>query len=266
MSEHDQVFGEAAWRPKGSRIDTREQSTSAPIQWSAAAGGRSDVLDPSAVMDLQRLAGNSAVGAALEEQDRSPVHDVINSGGGSPLPEEVAGEMSHRLGQDFSDVRVHTGGQAHDSAVAVNAQAYTVGNNVVFQRDKYDPGSDSGKLMLAHELTHVVQQRNGPVDGSDAGGGIRVSDPSDRFEREASANAETVMSGPAPAAPGAAVQREMDSDEEELQTFVQRESDSDEEEELQTFVQRESDAYDEEELQTFVQRDESEEDQEDAVG
>ncbi len=248
MPEQDHDLGDAAWRPKGSRIDTREEPAVAPAKWSAAAGGRSEVLDPAAVMDLQRLAGNSAVGAALEDQDRSPVHDVVNSGGGSALPAEVAGEMSQRLGHDFSDVRVHTGGQAHDSAVAVNAQAYTVGNNVVFQRDKYDPGSDSGKLMLAHELTHVVQQRHGKVDGSDAGGGIRVSDPSDRFEREASANAEAVMSTPAPAAAGPAVQREVDEDEEEVQMFAQREMDEDEE------------------VQTFVQRDESEEEQEDAEG
>ena len=128
------------------------------------------------------------------------MHDVVNSGGGSPLAPDVQEEMQGRLGHDFSDVRVHNDSQAHESAQSVNAHAYTVGSNVVFQRDKYDPGSAEGKTMLAHELTHVVQQRSGPVDGSAAGGGIKVSDPSDRFEREASANAERVMAGPAPSA------------------------------------------------------------------
>jgi hypothetical protein len=92
----------------------------------------------------------------------------------------------------------------------VNAHAYTVGHNIVFQRDRYDPASDHGRTTLAHELTHVVQQRSGPVDGTDAGGGIKVSDPSDRFEREAVANAERVLSvpGPATVSPSpAAVQR-----------------------------------------------------------
>ena len=56
---------------------------------------------------------------------------------------------------------------------AVNANAYTVGSNIVFQRDRYDPGSPDGKVTLAHELTHVVQQRSGPVDGTPAGGGSR---------------------------------------------------------------------------------------------
>ena len=107
--------------------------------------------------------------------------------------------MEGRFGQDFGDVRVHNDGAAHESAKSVNAQAYTVGSNIVFQRDKYDPASDAGKHMIAHELTHVVQQRNGPVDGTDAGGGVKISDPSDRFEREAVSNADRLMSAPAAA-------------------------------------------------------------------
>jgi len=104
--------------------------------------------------------------------------------------------MEGRLGHSFSDVRVHTGEAAHNSAMSVNAHAYTVGSNIVFQRDKYDPGSDAGRTMIAHELTHVVQQRTGPVDGTATGTGVRVSDPSDRFEREAAATAERAMSAP----------------------------------------------------------------------
>ena len=121
--------------------------------------------------------GNSGVGALLNDEERSPVHDVITSGGGSPLAPEVRDEMQGRLGHDFSDVRVHNDSRAHESAQSVNAHAYTVGSNVVFQRDKYDPSSAEGKTMLAHELTHVVQQRSGPVDGTAAQGGIKVSDP-----------------------------------------------------------------------------------------
>ena len=98
--------------------------------------------------------------------------------------------------------------------------------------------------MLAHELTHVVQQRRGPVDGAPAAGGINVSDPSDRFEREAAANAERVMAAPtpephSPTAPGAApavVQREAGGEEEEEEptaqgTFVQRQEGQEDEEE-----------------------------------
>ena len=59
----------------------------------------------------------------------------------------------------------------------MNAHAYTVGSNVVFQRDQYDPGSDAGRTMLAHELTHVVQQRSGPVDGTPTGAASRSVTP-----------------------------------------------------------------------------------------
>lgn len=232
MRSHDHDNAESSLRPKASRIVERP---SAPVM-QAAAAGRTEVLDAPSVLDLQRAVGNAGVGALLEE-DRSPVHDVVNSGGGSPLAPDVREEMQGRLGHDFGDVRVHTDSSAHDSAKAVNAHAYTVGSSVVFQRDKYDPASTDGKTMLAHELTHVVQQRSGAVEGTPAAGGIKISDPSDRFEREASANAARVMSDPVPSAAAAApastpspaaVQRE--AEEEEVQTFVQRQDEEAEEE------------------------------------
>lgn len=195
--EHE---GEAAFRPRGDRPEREEHD----LMGKAAAAGRADVLGPAGMLGLQRTVGNAGASAVVEEE--SPVHGVIRSGG-APLDAGVREDMEARFGTDFSGVRVHTGGQASESAKSVNAQAYTVGDNIVFQDGKYDPASDSGKHMLAHELTHVVQQRNGPVDGTDAGGGVKVSDPSDRFEREASANADRVMSAPAPAP---AVQRHED--------------------------------------------------------
>ena len=226
MRERDNQHDlDATFRPKGDRVERDDHD----LLGRAAAAGRPDVLGPAGLMGLQRTVGNAGA-ASLVEEDRSPVHDVINSGGGAPLPTETRADMESRFGQDFGDVRVHTDTAAHESAKSVNAQAYTVGSNIVFQRDTYDPGSDAGRHMLAHELTHVVQQRNGPVDGTDAGGGVQVSDPSDRFEREAVAHADHVMAAPAAAA--APVQRqEEDAGEEEVQTFVQREEAPEEEQE-----------------------------------
>ena len=182
--------------------------------------GRTDVLTPSAVMHLQKTAGNASVSAALEEQEPSLVKDVVRSGGGSPLDRDTRGFMESRLGADFSDVRVHTDGKATESARSVQAYAYTVGNDVVFQSDKFAPDSDSGQRMLAHELTHVVQQRSGPVAGTRAPGGIQISNPSDSFEQAAESSADHVMSSSAPstesvAAAPAAVQREATEGEEE---------------------------------------------------
>ncbi|WP_418959675.1 DUF4157 domain-containing protein [Streptomyces tritici] len=203
MHGHEQGHDHDAECPAGPRPKADQDAAGAPdaLLLKAAAGGRADALGPAGMLRLQRALGNNGVGAALQ---RSSVHDVVNSGGRA-LDPEVRGDMEARLGHDFGDVRIHTDSAAHDSAKAVNAHAYTVGSHVVFQRDAYDPGSHRGRTTLAHELTHVVQQRSGPVDGTETAGGIKVSDPSDRFEREAVATAERAMAAPAPVAP---VQRE----------------------------------------------------------
>jgi len=188
MHEHRYDERIETLRPAASRID---QNVSAHTG-KAAASGRTDALGAEEILGLQRSIGNAGVSSMLEEE-RSPVHDVISSGG-RPLEPEVRTDMEARMGHDFSDVRVHDDSAAAASASAVNAHAYTVGSNIVFQRDTYNPGSNEGRTTLAHELTHVVQQRSGPVDGTSAPGGIKVSDPSDRFEREAASNADQVMS------------------------------------------------------------------------
>ncbi len=263
MHEHQYEERGESLRPKASRIDDQSGAHAGP----AAAAGRKDALGADDILGLQRSVGNAGV-TSLMEEEQSPVHDVISSGG-RPLEPDVRTDMESRMGHDFSDVRVHDDSSAAASAQAVNAHAYTVGSNIVFQRDQYDPSSAAGKTTLAHELTHVVQQRSGPVEGTSAPGGIKVSDPSDRFEREASANADRVMSAPAAvqtlSTSGPAVQREAaGEDEEELQgLFVQRHGgdDHDHEEAVQgLFVQREAPEEDEEAVQgLFVQREEEEE-------
>jgi hypothetical protein len=199
----------------------------------AADGGAS-------IMRLQREAGNAAVARLLDDEaggsdeagaadeqsaaDQSPVLGVIGSGG-APLDAGVRSTMETGLGADFGDVRIHTDEPAAASAQSVQARAYTVGSDVVFDKGAYQPGSPEGMHTLAHELTHVVQQRSGPVDASPAAGGIAVSDPSDRFEQAAEASAEQfVTSGPltesesdteAGAPVEAGVQREVVEEEED---------------------------------------------------
>src|ERR1700724_1594779 len=206
--------------PESHQAPSRRKDAAESVGPEALMHGRTDVLTPSAVMHLQNRAGNPTVTAALEEQETSPVKDVVGSGSGSPLDKDTRGFMESRLGADFSDVRVHTDAKASDSARSVQAYAYTVGSDVVFQSGKYEPDSDSGKRMLAHELTHVVQQRSGPVAGTPAPGGIQISNPSDRFEQAAEGSADRVMSSASVAAPvsasaaPASVQREEDEEEE----------------------------------------------------
>jgi Domain of unknown function (DUF4157) len=103
---------------------------------------------------VQRRASSSATGLA---EAPSSVNDVLNSPG-QPLDADTRAFFEPRFDHDFSTVRVHSDMKAMESSRAVNATAYTVGNDVVFKRGAYQPSSLAGMHLLAHELTHVVQQ------------------------------------------------------------------------------------------------------------
>lgn len=87
-----------------------------------------------------------------------PIVNEVVSSPGQPLDPIARGFMEPRLGHDFSRVRIHTDAKAAESAQAIGAVAYTVGQNVVFGAGQYAPGAAQGHRLLAHELTHVVQQ------------------------------------------------------------------------------------------------------------
>lgn len=85
---------------------------------------------------------------------------------GEPLPQTLRHDMEQRFGHDFSQVRVHSGSYASQSAADINANAYTVGHDIVFGAGRFRPGTHEGRHLLAHELTHVVQQRGGESSAS----------------------------------------------------------------------------------------------------
>jgi hypothetical protein len=128
-----------------------------------------------------------AAGPAIDPRAPSLVRDVIGSPG-RPLDASTRASMEPRFGYDFSQVRVHNDERAAESARTVSANAYTAGNHVAFGRGQFAPGTMGGNRLIAHELTHVVQQSRETVDGSPIGNGLYVSHPSDRFEQSASAS------------------------------------------------------------------------------
>lgn len=111
-------------------------------------------------LQLEAVGGNSAGMTAPPV-----VHDVINSGG-QPLDRSTRGFMEARFGYDFSNVQIHDDALAHQSSTDINAHAYTRSNHVVFAAGQYQPNTNFGRRLLAHELVHVVQQRNGVVSTS----------------------------------------------------------------------------------------------------
>lgn len=160
------------------------------------AGTRAGTAD--ALLDLQARAGNAAVSRTVEEAGGAgtAIADRIRSaaGGGSALPVQPRQQLEQQLGSDLGAVRVHHGRAADSLAREMQAQAFTTGSDIFFRAGAYNPSTPGGLHLLAHEAVHTVQQRQGPVAGTAATGGINLSDPSDRFERAAETTAAQVVS------------------------------------------------------------------------
>ena len=97
-----------------------------------------------------------------------PLNNKINSskGSGASLDKETQSFMSGRFGADFSKVKIHADDESAAMNNEINAKAFTVGNDIYFNKEQYKPGTQEGKQLLAHELTHVVQQKSSPAHGS----------------------------------------------------------------------------------------------------
>ncbi|MFC4360605.1 DUF4157 domain-containing protein [Halobium salinum] len=110
---------------------------------------------PECEAELQRAA-TTATTSAVDTETASLIQE--SRSGGQPLPDAVRTEFEPRFGRDFGTVRVHTGRRADEAARAVDAQAFTLGRDIVLRSDTYRPEKSDGRRLLAHELTHVVQQ------------------------------------------------------------------------------------------------------------
>lgn len=149
---------------------------------SAASGGECEECKKE---KLQRRKGQG------EEPESVPgmVHDVLSTPG-NPMDRATRGFMEPQFGHDFGNVRVHADDRAAESARSVNALAYTVGLDVVFGAGQYVPGRPSGQRLLAHELTHVVQQGHA---GRNLQRKLEIGRPDDAEEHEADRVADRVV-------------------------------------------------------------------------
>lgn len=174
-----------------------------------AAGDASSLLSALGNSRVQRLMRSAALHRAADGS--GTVDDAVakqiqaKRGSGQPLDEGVRRQMEPSLGQDFSDVRVHADGEADALNRAVQAEAFTTGKDIFFRSGKYNPGSSDGQKLLAHELTHVVQQGSVPPSSE-----MTVSSPDDASEREAGQVADSFNAGGQ-----AAVSRQAGGEEEE---------------------------------------------------
>ncbi len=164
-----------------------------PSPWSPQSLSASPAND--ALMPGQRVAAHP--GEALVPSQDGDIGQAIRAaaGGGSPLGADTHATLATGLGADLRDVRIHHDGEADRLARAVDAVAFTSGQDIFFRAGTYDPHSRDGQRLLAHETIHTVQQAAGPVAGTTGGGGLAISDPADSFEREAERGAERLLGG-----------------------------------------------------------------------
>ncbi len=170
---------------------------------------------PEAILTLQRAYGNRFVQRLLAKSNsvqREPVGlaggEVSSElqgrieqarGGGQALDSNVGAHIGQALGADFSNVRVHTDSQSDTLNRSLSAKAFTLGSDIFFSQGAYNPGSSSGQALLAHELTHVVQQGAGRVNKAQTK--LTVGPAGDKYEEEADEVARQVRRAPASPAP-----------------------------------------------------------------
>lgn len=152
------------------------------LQRECACGGTPGLAGECAECRKKRLTLQRRSDGQAEPNVVPPiVHEALRLPG-QPLGATTRASMEPRFGHDFSKVRVHADAKAAESARAVNALAYTVGRDVVFRMGQYTPGAREGRKLLAHELTHVVQQGNATESSSEP---LTVGDAWDGWEDEA---------------------------------------------------------------------------------
>jgi Domain of unknown function (DUF4157) len=173
----------------------------------SASSGKSPAEGPDiAAQNGKHNAATAVQRQATESTPQASAPPALDQSAGHPLDSGTRAFMEPALGQDFGQVRVHTDAQAGQAAQDLSANAFTTGNDIYFAPGQYNPSGTAGRGLVAHELTHVVQQSQGTVSPG-------ISQPGDAHELQAEAVQSAVVTnaaGPVPEAPSVmpAVQRD----------------------------------------------------------
>jgi Domain of unknown function (DUF4157) len=180
----------AAERERAAELVPVRPAEPAPAQVRAPSVGTNSAY----ARMLQRFGTRSQGAGPLDPEIGSSIGAARS--GGAPLPSAVQADMERQFGTDFSAVRVHTGARSDELNRSVQAEAFTTGTDIFFSAGSFDPAGTQGRELLAHELTHVVQQTAGF-----SGGDARVSHPRDPAETQARAVARAVAATSVGSAP-----------------------------------------------------------------
>jgi uncharacterized protein DUF4157 len=209
--------------------EARRKSNAGPKKEATANPSFTSLLGNAGIARLVEGEGIDRSAGGPGRLDREIARAITDRRGrGRELDNDAQAELGSAMGEDFSDVRIHDDAPAHELSKSVSAEAFTTGSDVFFKSGRYDPGSSEGRKLLAHELTHVAQQR-----GATPASELTVSEPSDAAEVEASEVADRISSAP-PSSSAAPATVSRAAEEEELQASrVDRAAAPDEEESLQ---------------------------------
>lgn len=185
--EADRVAEQVMRMPDSNTSDTIQRKKQPPAIRRACAARKGKKKEERRISRKEASSGSPLVTAELESR--------VNSlrGGGQPLPQSTQSFFGARFGRDFSDVRVHTDTLSATTSHDMNARAFTLGSDIVFGSGQFAPNSPSGKMLLAHELTHVVQQDKAGI--VDAGYTPEISASPNSIQRQKS-GASTSKSHP----------------------------------------------------------------------
>jgi hypothetical protein len=180
-----------AWKPSSAPVNSDLLKRKCPCGGTPGPTGECDDCKKKNEKSGHGLLQRRATGTTQPSIIPPIVHQTLGSPG-HPLDASTRAFMEPRFGHDFSQVRVHTDSQAGDSARAISAHAYTAGNDIAFAPGKYQPNTQSGRHLLAHELAHTVQQASLQRQASD----LAVDTaPNSRLEQEADRAAHSVVNG-----------------------------------------------------------------------
>jgi hypothetical protein len=199
MPGYEQDLEKGGARPAGYVPLERDRPPQEEIHAAEGPALSPENADAGSVFRLQQTAGNAAVSSMLAPTPGDLVRSVVDAPG-RPLDGSTRSFVESSLGQDASGIRVHEGPDAAAAARSVDAELFASGHHLVAPSG-LNVTTQEGAFKTLHEVHHIVnQQAKGPVDGTETADGLKISDPSDHFEREANeAAAQGVSSQFSPA-------------------------------------------------------------------
>ena len=164
--EADRVADQVTAGARAKNWSISHASIAPPLQRKCSCGGSGQCEECEEKAKLQRKPIHSPSSSDHSPEAPPIVHEALRSPG-QPLDSATRAFMEPRFRCDFGQIRVHTDTKAAESACSINASAYTIGRDIVFGRDRYSPASPQGRRLLAHELTHTLQQTSGFLQRQD---------------------------------------------------------------------------------------------------